>query len=154
MARRQNEPFDEEVLRMIASRMNSVPALEDSAMGVAADSEASDAERPAPESLAAGPGNPPMPKSSSHRWSYSAARPSMSANRCGTLFRPSSGIWDLRENCPSADMWKTYCDIIWRSTGRRSIRAIKPRHGISCYKSHERYSFHVSGPRYGLSLFG
>ena len=49
MARRQNEPFDEEVLRMIASRMNSVPALEDSAMGVAADSEASDAERPAPE---------------------------------------------------------------------------------------------------------
>ena len=47
MARRQNEPFDEEVLRMIASRMNSVPALEDSAMGVAADSEAS--ERPAPE---------------------------------------------------------------------------------------------------------
>lgn len=34
---------------MIASRMNSVPALEDSAMGVAADSEASDAERPAPE---------------------------------------------------------------------------------------------------------
>ena len=47
MARRQNEPFDEEVLRMIASRMNSVPALEDSAMGVAADSEASDAERPA-----------------------------------------------------------------------------------------------------------
>ena len=49
MARRQNDPFDEEVLRMIASRMNSVPALEDSAMGVAADSEASDAERPAPE---------------------------------------------------------------------------------------------------------
>ena len=41
MARRQNEPFDEEVLRMIASRMNSVPALE--------DSEAFDAERPAPE---------------------------------------------------------------------------------------------------------
>ncbi len=34
---------------MIASRMNSVPAPEDSAMGVAADSEASDAERPAPE---------------------------------------------------------------------------------------------------------
>lgn len=34
---------------MIASRMNSVPAPEDSAMGVAADSEAFDAERPAPE---------------------------------------------------------------------------------------------------------
>ena len=150
MARRQNEPFDEEVLRMIASRMlwriplwalRRIPRLP----------MPSDLPR---KSLAAGPGNPPMPKPFSHRWSYSAARPSMSANKCGTLFRPSSGIWDLRENCPSADMWKTYCGIIWRSTGRRSMRAIKPRHGISCYKSHERYSFHVSGPRYGLSLFG
>ena len=135
MARRQNEPFDEEVLRMIASRMNSVPALEDSAMGVAADSEASDAERPAPEKPRRRAGKSSYAEIFLSPMVVQRRTASMSANRCGTLFRPSSGIWDLRENCPSADMWKTYCDIIWRSTGRRSIRAIKPRHGISCYKS-------------------
>lgn len=154
MARRQNEPFDEEVLRMIASRMNSVPALEDSAMGVAADSEASDAERPAPE----------KPRRRAGKSSYAEIFLSPMVVQRRTAVYVSEQVRDaistiVRHLGPSGELSvsgyvETYCDIIWRSTGRRSIRAIKPRHGISCYKSHERYSFHVSGPRYGLSLFG